>query len=172
MNSERLNSQVMRVYLVRHGVAEDQNPEGDSERALTPKGRMRMAQQAKGLRDLKVRPDVILTSPMKRAMETAAIIAQELGGIRLEQLLELGRAGCEPADILAALSPYKDLNEIVLVGHQPGLGELASFMLTRTSSQSEIEFKKGGVACLEASDEGEDSFVLIWSLPPKVLRSL
>jgi phosphohistidine phosphatase len=163
----------MRLYLVRHGLAEDHNPAGDAERALTPKGRLRIAEEAKGLRDLKVQPDIILTSPMRRALETATIIAEELGGTRVEQLRELGAGPYGPADILAALGLYNNLKEIALVGHQPWLGELASFMLTGSTSDCQIELKKGAVVCLEhVPDQGQDRYLLIWSLPPKVLRSL
>ena len=139
----------MRLYLVRHALAEDHNPAGDAERALTPKGRLRMAEEAKGLRDLKVRPEIILTSPLRRALETATIVAEESGGIRVELLHELGPGPHGPADVLAALQPYNNLKEIALVGHLPALGELASFMLTGSTSDCQIELKKGAVACLE-----------------------
>jgi phosphohistidine phosphatase len=163
----------MRLYLVRHALAEDHNPAGDAERALTQKGRLRMAEEAKGLRDLKVRPEIILSSPLRRALETATIIAEGLGGIRLEQLPELGQSACGPSEILAALRAYNNLKEIALVGHQPGLGELASFMLTGSTSDCQIEFKKGAVVCLGQADGAlEERFVLLWSLPPKLLRSL
>ncbi len=169
----RLNLHSMRLYLVRHTIAEDHNAAGDTERALTPKGRLRMAEAAKGLRDLKVRPEIILTSPLRRALETATIMAEELGGIRLEQLRELGPGSYDPADILAALGPYDQLKEVALVGHQPSLGELAAFMLTGSPSGCEIELKKGAVVCLERADvPGQSRSTLIWSLPPKVLRSL
>ena len=154
-------------------MAEEHNPAGDTERALTPKGRLRMAEEAKGLRDLKVRPEIILSSPLQRARETATIIAQELGAIRLEELPQLAPGPYGPADVLAALRPYDQLKEIALVGHQPALGELASFMLTGSTSDCEVEFKKGAVVCLDQFHSGEQNrFALVWSLPPKVLRSL
>lgn len=132
-----------------------------------------MAQEARGLLSLKVRPDVILTSPIRRALETAAILAEQWGGTRMEQLPELVLGFSGPAEVLAALRPYKDFKEIVLVGHQPGLGELASFMLTGSMEGCEIDFKKGGVICLErTSDDDPERYMLIWSMPPKVLRSL
>jgi phosphohistidine phosphatase len=163
----------MRIYLVRHGVAEPQSAAGDADRALTPKGKLRMAEEAKGLRDLKVRPEVILTSPMRRALETATIIAEQLGGIKLEQVSELAQGFSGPTEVLAALRSYQDLKEIVLVGHQPGLSDLASFMLTGSINSCEVEFKKGGVVCLEQlSPLDPDRYRLIWSMPPKVLRSL
>src|SRR5260370_7997788 len=131
----------MRLYLVRHATAEAQGAGGDAERALTPKGRLRMAEAAKGLRDLKVVPEIILTSPIRRAKETATILAEELGGIRLEELPELGAGFSGPADVLAALAPYQTLKEVILVRHQPGLGELASFILTRSISASHLLFQ-------------------------------
>jgi phosphohistidine phosphatase len=162
----------MKVYLVRHAIAENDNPAGDAERALTPKGKVKMAQAVEGLRDLKIRPEIVLSSPMRRALETATIVSDGLGGVRVELLPELGQGSSGPADILAALDPYKQMEEVALVGHQPWLGQLASFMLTG-SSDCRIDFKKGGVVCLEGTPDQEgDRFVLLWSLPPKVLRSL
>jgi phosphohistidine phosphatase len=169
----KFKSDDMRVYLVRHGVAEAQAAAGDSDRALTPKGRLRMAEEAKGLRGLKVLPEVILTSPIRRAQETAAIIGEQLGGVKQETLLELGQGFSGPTEVLAALDPYKNLKEVMLVGHQPGLGELASFMLTGSMNTCEVEFKKGGIVCLEQMERQDpDRYSLIWSMPPKVLRSL
>ncbi len=161
----------MRLYLVRHGIAEDHHPLSDAQRALTPRGRLKMAEVAKGLSKIKVRPDLILTSPLRRAMETASILADGLGGIRIEQLRELGQGPYQPADIVEAIRPYNELKEVALVGHQPGLGELAAFMLTWSSSGCEIEFKKGSVVCLDRLP-GNDRCVLAWSLPPRILRSL
>ena len=113
------------------------------------------------------------SSPILRAKETATILAQELGCLTLEELPELAAGLSRPAEILAALRPHKNLKEIALVGHQPGMGELASFLLTGSMGDCEIEFKKGGVACFEQdSGQRQERYVLIWSLPPKVLRSM
>ncbi len=170
---EKFNSHEMRVYLVRHGIAEPHAVSGDADRALTPKGKVRIAEEAKGLRKLKVNPEVVLTSPTRRALETATIIAEELGGIKLEQLSELAEGFSGPTEVLAALDRYENLKEIVLVGHQPSLGEMASFMLTGSMDACEIDFKKGGVICLgQISPLNPNRYILIWSMPPKVLRSL
>jgi phosphohistidine phosphatase len=163
---------MMKLYLVRHAIAEDHHPISDAERALTPKGRIKMAEQAKGLGKIRFRPEIILTSPLRRALETAAIIGEVLG-IKVEQLPELGPGSYMPADVLAALQPHANLKEIALVGHQPGLGELAAFMLTGSTGGCDIEFKKGGVVCLEQlAGDIQDRYALIWSMPPKALRSL
>lgn len=163
----------MRLYLVRHGVAEDHTAaHDDAQRALTPQGKAKMAAASRGLRKLKMRPDLILTSPLRRAYETAAILAQELGGIKLEELAQLAGSST-PGEVLSALRAYRNLTEVALVGHQPGMGHLASLMLTGSINGCEIEFKKGAVACFD-QDRGEkpNRYTLIWSLPPKVLRSL
>ena len=68
----------MELYLVRHAIAEDRADAGDDERALTEAGRAKMIRATQGLRKLKVRPDLILTSPLRRARETAEILAQGL----------------------------------------------------------------------------------------------
>jgi phosphohistidine phosphatase len=163
----------MRLYLVRHGIAEDHHPASDAERALTPKGRLNLAEEAKGLRKAKFRPEIILTSPLRRALETAAIIAEGLGGIKVEQMQELGLGPHLPADIIAAIQRYSQLREIALVGHQPRLGELAAFLLTGETGGCEIEVKKGAVLCFEQSvGHAPDRYTLLWSMPPKLLRSL
>lgn len=132
-----------------------------------------MAEVAKGLLKLKVGIELILTSPMRRAAETATILAEGLGMVRVEEMPELGQSFAGPKEVLAALNQHRNLKEIALVGHQPGIGELAAFMLTGSSNGCEIQFKKGGVACFESdSPAPRDRYVLIWSLPPKALRSL
>ncbi len=163
----------MKAYLVRHGIAEENHPVADAERALTPKGRVKMAQEAKGLGKIDARPEVILTSPLRRAMETAAIISQGLGGIRVEQMRELGQTPYRPAEILEAIGQFGQFKEIALVGHQPGMGQLAAFMLTGSTDGCDVDFKKGAVMCLEGlSEDVKGRYMLVWSLPPRVLRSL
>jgi phosphohistidine phosphatase len=163
----------MRLYLIRHGIAEPNPAASDAERALTPKGKLRMAESARGLLKLKVGIELILTSPLRRARETATILAEGLGGVRMEEMPELAQGFAGPNSVLTALQPHRNLKEIALVGHQPSLGELASFLLTGSGNGCEIQFKKGAVACFEqASPARQERYVLIWSLPPKALRSL
>src|SRR5207247_1682185 len=70
----------MMLYVLRHGVAEEVGPEGtDGSRRLTPGGRRKLRAAAAGVRGLGVAFDAILTSPLVRAGETAAIVAEALG---------------------------------------------------------------------------------------------
>ncbi|HXR36012.1 MAG TPA: phosphohistidine phosphatase SixA [Candidatus Binataceae bacterium] len=181
----------MKLYLVRHAIAEERSApadtgrasaakgrpkasavSNDAERALTAQGKAKMARTAQGLRKAKVRPELILTSPLRRARETAEIVAGELAGTKIEALDELA-PGAEPSAVVAALRRYHSLRAIALVGHQPDLGYLASFLLAGSPNACNLNFKKGSVACLEG-DLADDatSCSLLWLMPPKLLRSL
>lgn len=161
----------MKLYLVRHATAEDPNPAiDDKDRALTDGGKTKMIRAVEGLRKLKIRPLLILTSPLKRAHETAEILASGLAGIRVELMPELA-PGVDSPTILEALRPHARHKSVALVGHQPGLGHLASFLLTGSERRCDLDFKKGGVACLEAEfSDNPISCVLDWFAPPKLLR--
>ncbi len=179
----------MKLYLVRHAIAEERSPSADisrastiktktkpatpdAERALTPQGKAKMMRAAQGLRKIKVRPDTILTSPLRRARETAEILAEALGGIEIEVLDELA-PGTELFSVVAALRRYHSLKALALVGHQPDLGYLASFLLAGTPSACELNLKKGAVACLEGElSDNATACSLLWLLPPKLLRTL
>jgi len=163
----------MKLYLVRHASAEDPNPAtDDKDRALTDGGKTKMIRAVEGLRKLKIHPLLILTSPLKRAHETAEILAGGLTGIRIEVMPELA-PGCDSATILEALRPHARHKSIALVGHQPGLGHLASFLLTGSDRRCDLDFKKGGVACLETEiSDNPTSCVLEWFATPKLLRRI
>src|SRR5688572_2926567 len=138
------------IYLVRHGIAGDA-PAGmsDADRALTPQGKHRLVRIARALRHLGVEPDIILSSPLKRADETAHLLAAGLPGkpeVTIYQRLAPGNA---PAEVLSGLRPYRGKKAVVLVGHQPGLGQLASHLLTGSANLATIALKKGGVAAFD-----------------------
>ncbi|MGD0073501.1 MAG: phosphohistidine phosphatase SixA [Candidatus Binataceae bacterium] len=182
----------MKLYLVRHAIAEERAtaeaesartsaaktkakpsaPTSDAERALTPEGKVKMARAAQGLRKAKPRLDLILTSPLRRARETAGIIAAELGGTKIETVDQLA-PGAEPSEVVAAVRRYPNLKSIALVGHEPQLGYLASYLLTGSPDTCGVTFKKGAIACLEGDLTNDDaSFSLLWLMPPRLLRSL
>jgi phosphohistidine phosphatase len=163
----------MDLYLVRHAIAEDASPSGrDADRALTAEGKAKMRRGAQGLRALGVRLDLILTSPYRRAAETAEILAAALGDVEVRPLPELA-AGAQVPELLAALRPFRHLEALALVGHQPDLGILASEVATGSPSLHPLAFKKGGIACFTISAprsgfRGE----LVWFMTPKQLRAL
>ncbi len=165
----------MDLYLVRHAIAFDPDPTkwpDDRDRPLTPKGEKRFARAARGLGDLVDSVDVVLSSPFARAWRTAEILCKEIGWpepTRCEAL-EAGRA---PAEALQALQPHAGVKAAALVGHEPSMHELASYLLTAETNHALLEFRKGGVARLSIDGSlRPGSATLIWLLPPKILRAI
>lgn len=159
----------MRLYLVRHGKAEDVGPDGgDASRRLTDDGRRDFRRGAEGFASLGVRLDRILTSPLARARETAEILANVLDGPEPERLDAL--AFGDEAEILGAVARAGD--EVALVGHEPTLGRLVSLaVFGRTGGGTPL--RKGGIACIElARSVSPGRGVLAWMLAPRQLRRL
>jgi phosphohistidine phosphatase len=161
------------LYLVRHGIAEELGPQiDDAERALTPEGRRRMKEIARGLRQLGAAPTLVLTSPLRRAQETAEILRAGVApDARLALFPPLDNAH-RPEDIVARM-PHAKQREIALVGHQPSLGQLASYLLTGSPGLVPLAFKKGGVAAISVHAMPPRSpGALEWFLTPRQLRSI
>ena len=165
----------MQVLIVRHAIAFERDPlqwADDRQRPLTPDGDQKMRREARGLAKLVLSVDVLLSSPWKRALQTAEILHQEAGWPvpRESAALEGDRS---PRGVLTALRQHPDAMSIAVVGHEPQTHELVSYLLTGDAARVMIEFKKGGVAAL--SLEGplrSGTAMLLWSLPPRHLRSL
>jgi phosphohistidine phosphatase len=164
----------MDLYLVRHGVAFDADPvrwPDDSQRPLTADGQKRFSSAARGLKRLAPGVDVLLSSPWVRAWTTAELLEHEAGWpapVACEALAERGTA-----EVLQALKPYAGSRAVALVGHEPSLRELASYLLTADTGHLQIELKKGGVVRLELDETVRPgSARLIWLLSPKILREL
>lgn len=165
----------MELYIMRHGIALPGDAPGvssDGERPLTQKGVKRVRKVAKGLLSLQVSFDRILTSPLLRARQTAQVIAEVLSvEERMQEIPELAPEGLVE-ELMTRLADYREEKRILLVGHQPLLGETASLLLCR-SKTVEVRLKKGGLCCLEVDDlRSETPAVLHWMLTPKHLRLL
>jgi len=167
----------MNLYLLRHGIAVVGNEPGiesDNERALTSKGGKRMRKAAKGLQRLGIAFDGILTSPLVRARQTAEIVADVLG--LKSQLQEISGLAPESSveNLLFGLTRFQNREHLLLVGHQPLLGETAAFLLHGKNRPSlDIALKKGGMCCIEIDSMPPDKIgTLHWLLAPKQLRLL
>ncbi len=125
----------MELILWRHADAED-NPH-DNERRLTAKGVKQAARMAKWLRPRIPEDAVILASPAKRAQQTARALDPEFKTVK-----EIGTSAA-PEDVLLAAGWPGDNRTVVLVGHQPTLGETAAWLLT--GSKEVWSLKKGAV---------------------------
>ncbi len=132
----------MRLYLMRHGIAEDAAPgQSDRDRALTPRGREKLAGQVAALRVLAWPVEKLVTSPVLRARQTAEAIAPLFGLTPVED----GRIGLGASpDAYLAAAGEADADHVLLVGHQPDL-ETVIFYLTGALSR----VRKGTIAVVD-----------------------
>lgn len=161
----------MKVVLIRHAAAVPRGTPGvlDDERPLTSSGKVKFRAAARGLARIMPRPNVLLTSPLPRAQETAEIAAQAFTSI--EPGIERALADESVDDILTALKAHPLDATVALVGHEPVLSSLLARMLG--SGQAErLAFKKGGVAVVDLPEGPATPGRLIWFLDPHVLRTL
>ena len=151
----------MRLYFLRHGAADWPDwDRPDDERPLTEAGRRELHRVGDLLARLKADPELILTSPLPRAAQTAAIAAEHLSvGVREEKLLAPGFA---PADLKRLLRKYPH-QIVMLVGHEP---DFSSVIASLTGGR--IKLLKAGVALVDL-DAGKGR--LRWLLPPAIARS-
>jgi phosphohistidine phosphatase len=165
----------MKLYIVRHAIAAPHGALGirDEDRALTEEGIRKMHQAAAGLRRLDFVPELILSSPLIRARQTAEILIEEFGkGIELKILDALSPSGMRQALYSTIASYGKKLNSLMLVGHQPSLGEITGEIIGG-SAECFIDFKKGGACAIELTRFGDPpTGSLISLLTPSILRSI
>ncbi len=163
----------MLLYLVRHAIAGDPDPErrpDDSQRPLTERGRKRFQRAARGLRQLAAPVDLVLSSPFTRARQTAEILAEEAKwpeATAQEQVL------VDAPTLLDALRQYPGVTSIAAVGHEPTMHEVASLLLTGDPDRATLQFKKGTVACFQVEHDVQPGTAhLLWLASPKLLRQL
>jgi phosphohistidine phosphatase len=163
----------LKLYIVRHGIAVEHGTSGfsEEERPLTEEGIRKMETAAAGYRKLGVIPAVILTSPLTRARQTAEILAAEYGRkVRLEVCPELSPGGSRTR-LYQEIAGHAEEESLMLVGHEPSLGEIAG-EIAFGSSGCCLELKKGGGCGLELSQvRPVPRGSLLWLLPPAFLRT-
>jgi phosphohistidine phosphatase len=157
----------MRLYFLRHGVAveADEWSGPDFDRPLTGDGVKLMTREAKTIAALNLELDVILTSPLVRAKQTAAIVAEKLDiADRLIEDERLG-AGFGPNRLVDILAEYAGANAILLVGHEPGMSRTIAHLAGGVA----VDVKKGSLARVDLADPATLQGELVWLIPPKVL---
>lgn len=161
----------MKLVLIRHAAAVPRGTPGvlDAERPLTSSGKVKFRAAARGLARIMRRPDVLLTSPLPRAQETAEIAAHAFRDI--EPGIEPALADQSVDGILAALQTQPRDATVALVGHEPVLGALLARMLGSGHAER-LAFKKGGAAVVDLPDGPSTPGRLISFLDPRVLRTL
>jgi phosphohistidine phosphatase len=155
---------VVRLHLLRHAHAGDAFEwVGDDDlRPLTSKGRKQAERLGRFMCEHDIRPDVIVSSPLVRAVQTAEIVAAELGmTVRRDPRLASGFSQRE----LWALLDELGAREPLLVGHEPDLSSLLSYLI-----DAALPMKKGALATVDLETRlGDGEGVLRWLLPPELL---
>ena len=156
----------MELYFLRHGIAADEGPadSGDAGRPLTEQGIKKMKEAARGLRRLDVRPEIVLSSPLVRARQTAEIVRKSFGVE--SRLVDALAPGFDMARLCDLLGEYRSAESLMLVGHEPDF----SMLIGELTGGSRVRLKKGGLARVDLDTIEEDAGTLIWLLPPHALR--
>ena len=153
------------LVLMRHGVAEEDHPEGDTARRLTPEGLERAGLAAEGLVALGMRPDLVLTSPLVRCRQTAELVAGA-AGCPVEDDPRLA-PGTSASDLLDLVLEHPDAATIVACTHQPGL----TYALADLTGCGHVGFKRPGAAVIEIEAPRLGAGRLVAVLPPRILRA-
>jgi phosphohistidine phosphatase SixA len=159
------------LCLVRHGIAGTPGPRwpDDRKRPLTPGGRAKMETAAPGLWAL-FEPDVIFTSPLTRAVQTAEVIASLRPAMRP---IETDLLASHDFGGFLRLVASNGAGRLMGVGHVPSINMLASFALTGDPESVWFEVKKGSAILLSfAGEVRAGGAVLSWALPPRALRAI
>src|ERR1700736_5479388 len=161
----------MIIYFLRHASAGEHlaNPKKDEKRALDKEGIEQCGYVGRALAALDVQVDVMLSSPLKRAAQTASLVGNEMGYEGKLQLEDALRPNASFADFRKLLDKYAKRDAVMVVGHNPNLSEFLGRSISESGCEAGTELKKGAVAKVEM---GRNSALLHWSLTPKVLRSL
>ena len=153
----------LQIYLLRHGIADNSTP--DSERALTAEGREKLRRVLARARAADVAPSLILSSPYRRALETAEVAAEVLGYqgkvVKTRALVP----DASPFDTWEEIRKRSDEHAILLASHEPLMSSLAAFLLA--SPVLLVDMKKAALVRVDCERTGpEPKGVLKWMLTP------
>ena len=166
----------MELLILRHAIAFPPDAKrwpDDGERPLTAEGAKRARRAAAGLKGIAKRPSLVLTSPLVRARDTAAIFAQAAHWPKAQECEALSPGGSLEGALEALRRQGAKAECVAVVGHQPHLGRLLALCLRGDAHPESFELKKSAVACLQfAGPPRAGQGVLEWSLPPRILRKL
>ena len=167
----------MDLLIVRHAIAFERSPRrwrDDNERPLSPEGMARARKAAAGLKHIAERPQCVLSSPLVRARQTAAILAEFAGWPKAVECPALAPDE-PPENVFAALAAQNE-KIVAVVGHQPGLGRLLAACLPAQvlggANPEAFDLKKMGAALVSFSATPRaGGGTLAWLVPPRILRA-
>ena len=161
----------MIVYFLRHANAGTHlvNPKKDEKRGLDKEGIEQCGYVGRALAALDVQVETVISSPLKRATQTAALVGNEMGHEGKLQIDPSLRPQATFAEFRKLLDKYAQQEAIMVVGHNPNLSEFLARIVSEAGCEASLELRKGAVAKVELR---RTSGSLQWVLTPKVLRAL
>jgi phosphohistidine phosphatase len=161
----------MIVYFLRHASAgqHDVNPKKDEKRPLDQDGIDQCGYVGRALAAMDVQVDAVITSPLKRATQTAALVANEIGYEAKLQIEDGLRPAATFVDFRKLLAKYDRFEAIMVVGHNPNLSEFLGRVISGETGKNGVDLKKGAVARVEVARQRG---VLQWCVTPKFVRTI
>ena len=145
------------------------SPKKDEKRALDKEGIEQCGYVGRALTALNVQVDTIVSSPLKRATQTASLVGNELGYEGKLQLDDALRPAAGFADFRRLLEKYSKQEAIMVVGHNPNLSQFLGAVISDSGCEASIDLKKGAVAKVEMR---RTLGTMQWCFTPKGIRAL
>ena len=167
----------MDLFILRHGEADKSSDGDDFVRPLTVEGTMDVTHVAEWLNDLGVEFDAIITSPLKRAQQSASIVSKifniENNLMNWEEL-QPGRNRIEFYQKLSSEQLFKQESVVLVVGHEPYLSSLISEIISEPNPSSHVILKKAGLAKIRITSQYTQTMhgELEWLLTPKLMKNI
>ena len=160
----------MNLYLLRHGNAGQRktNPIADFKRPLDKEGKQQCLLLGATLSSLKLQFDIVLSSPLKRALQTAALVGTEAGFEKKIQLSPALAPGGTWSDFQLLLNGLAGAEDVLLVGHSPNLPEFLNRLLYPAGKVAPLRLRKGAIAALNLV---RGPAKLQWLIDPRILRA-
>jgi phosphohistidine phosphatase len=161
----------MIVYFLRHASAGHHlaNPTRDDKRPLDAQGIEQCTQMGRALNALDVHVDAVISSPLKRATQTASLVANEIGFDGKLQLTPALRPSAQMDAFRQLLDGNAKQEAVLVVGHNPSLSQFLSLLISEGAHESSVELKKGAVARVDLSS---GNAMLKWIVTPKIVQTL
>jgi phosphohistidine phosphatase len=161
----------MIIYFLRHASAGQSmsNLKKDEKRPLDKEGIEQCGIVGRALSAMDVQADAIISSPLKRAAQTASLVGNELSYEGKFQLEDALRPGASFADFRRMLDKYASQEAIMVVGHNPNLSQFLGRIIGDAGCEAGIDLRKGAVAKVEMA---RNSANLQWCLTPKIVRTI
>lgn len=159
----------MRIYLLRHGIAEEGFGKPDSERNLTADGRKKLREVLRVARAAEVSPSIILSSPYNRAVQTAQVAKEDLGYDGDILLSSAFTPMSREQDAWDEIRVHKGVEQLLVASHEPLMSGLSAFLLNAPGLH--VDFKKAGMLAIDIGTLGAQPHgILAWYLTPRLAK--